>query len=65
MQYIIKVKPHSNSSQTVYWNKYGDSFVHKESDLTPVDSKYFEWFKSSAYIMTKRIQPLTSSKYVL
>ena len=49
MEYIIKVKPNSNSSQTIYWNKDGNGFVHKESDLTPVDSEYIEWFKSSAY----------------
>ena len=42
-------KPASNSSQTIYWNKDGKGFVHEESDLTPVDSKYVEWFKSSAY----------------
>ena len=27
----------------------GKGFVHKESDLTPVDSNYIEWFKSSVY----------------
>ena len=49
MKYIIKMKPHSNSSSIVYWNKNGKGFVHKESDLTPVDSNYIEWFKSSVY----------------
>ena len=49
MKYIIKMKPHSNSSGVVYWSKDGKGWVHKESDLTSVDSKYIEWFKSSAY----------------
>ena len=49
MKYIIKMKPHSNSSSIVYWNKDGKGWVHKGSDLTPVDSNYIEWFKSSAY----------------
>ena len=49
MKYIIKMKPHSNSRSIVYWNKNGKGFVHKESDLTPVDSNYIEWFKSSVY----------------
>ena len=49
MQYIIKMKPHSNPSSVVYWNKDGKGFVHKEGYLTLVDSNYIEWFKSSAY----------------
>ena len=49
MKYIIKMKPHSNSSSVVYWSKDGKGFVHKDDDLTPVDSNYIEWFKSSSY----------------
>ena len=48
MKYIIKMKPHSNSSSIVYWNKDGKGFVHKEGDFV-VNSRdeaiesYREW----------------------
>ena len=48
-QYIIKIKPHSNSSQFVYWNKDGKGFVHKESEASLLTNKEVDKFKNSAY----------------
>ena len=47
--YIIKIKPHSNSSSFVYWNNDGKRFVHKESELTLLTKEQVEWFKNSCY----------------
>ena len=47
--YIMLIKPHSNSSSFVYWNKDGKGWVHKESESSLIDEQYIEWFKNSAY----------------
>ena len=47
--YIIKMKPHSNSSSFVYWNNNGKGFVHKESESTMLTKEQVEWFKNSFY----------------
>ncbi len=46
--YIIKIKPHSNSSRNIYWSKT-KGYLHDINDTEVFDEQYIEWFKNSAY----------------
>ena len=46
--YIMLIKPHSNSSQYVYWSKT-KGFVYGDNNAEVFDEQYIEWFKNSAY----------------
>ena len=56
-QYIMLIKPHSNSSSYIYWSKT-KGFIHDVNSLINdtiinsaevFDEEYIEWFKNSAY----------------
>ena len=46
--YIMLIKPHSNSSQYIYWSKT-KGFIHDVNSYEVFDEQYIEWFKNSAY----------------
>ena len=46
--YIMLIKPHSNSSQYIYWSKT-KGYIHDVNNTEVFDEQYIEWFKNSAY----------------
>ena len=56
-QYIMLIKPHSNSSSYIYWSKtkgfiYDVNSVINDGIINSAevfDEEYIEWFKNSAY----------------
>lgn len=46
--YFMLIKPHSNSSQYIYWSKT-KGFIHDVNSSEVFDEQYVEWFMNSAY----------------
>ena len=46
--HIMLIKPHSSSSDCIYWSKT-KGYIHDVNSYEVFDEQYIEWFKNSTY----------------